>query len=54
MSEAPAEKGRWVWDHCRACADHPDGQERWDAGVGCPADGPGADGCEAVWVWVAE
>jgi hypothetical protein len=43
--------GRWVFDYCHACAENPDGTGSWDAGVGCPSDGPGADGCEAVWVW---
>jgi hypothetical protein len=45
-------EGRWVFSHCTACAEIPDGSDGWDPGVGCPGDGPGADGCEAVWVWL--
>jgi len=48
---AKTEPGRWVFDHCTACAENDEGSGPWDAGVGCPSEGP-SDGCEAVWTWV--
>ena len=47
---------RWTFSHCEACArEDADPSQGSDlgmgrAGAGCPADGPGADGCEAVWI----
>lgn len=42
--------GRWVFDYCSDCAANDEGTGPWDAGVGCPSDGP-SDGCAAIWRW---
>lgn len=38
-----------IFSHCHACAKNEDGQDDWDAGVGCSSTGP-TEGCEAVWI----
>jgi hypothetical protein len=45
---------RWSFSHCAACAENDEGTKGHDPGVGCPSEGPGADGCEAVWTPVYE
>lgn len=48
---------RWLWSHCHACAVYDETGETptrgHEPGFGCPSEGPGADGCEAVWIDLA-